>query len=305
MLPKHLKKGDTIGIIAPSSPISEEKRKDMNHSKELIEKAGFKIKFSKNCFSNDLGYSATAKKKAEDINEMFKDHKIKAIFCATGGANANMTFEFLDYNLIKENPKIFCGFSDSTSLLNIIYQKTGLVTFHGPTFKALTSWQTDYAYKEVMDKFLERKTRLARSGDEFVTIKKGKETGELVGGNLSIISKLVAGKYAIDFKGKILFMEELGYESDPEMVSGNLYYLKQNGVFHQIKGIWVGNYEHESNIPIEKILLDVLEEECNFPIIKSNNFGHTDRKNIIPIGTKAKIDTNEIEKIVLLEDCVE
>lgn len=101
-----------------------------------------------------------------------------------------------------------------------------------------------------------------------------------------------------------MFIEELGYESDPNLVNNNLYYMKQNGVFDKIKGIWVGNYEHESGISLEKILLDVLEGEYHFPIIKSNNFGHCDKKTVIPIGTMARIDTNQKRKISLLEDCV-
>jgi len=304
MIPSKLKKGDTIGIIAPSSPITQEKMIDINKSKELMEEYGLKIKFSRYFFENDLGYSATAVKKAQDINDMFSDPEVKAIFCATGGANCNMVFEYLDYDLIRKNPKIICGFSDSTSILNVINEKTGLITFHGPTFKALTSWETDYAYCEVIDKFVEGKMDLAREKDKFVTIKEGVAEGKLIGGNLSIITKLVAGKYKVDFVDKILFIEELGFESDPEIISGNLYYLKQNGVFDKIKGIWVGNYQHESNISLERILLDVLEDAYDFPIIKSNNFGHTEEKNIIPIGTKAKIDTKEKKKIILLENCV-
>lgn len=83
-----------------------------------------------------------------------------------------------------------------------------------------------------------------------------------------------------------------------------MYHLKQNGVFDQIKGIWVGNYEHESQIALEKILLDVLDGEYDFPIIKSNNFGHCERKTVIPIGTMAEINTEENVKIKLLENCV-
>jgi len=226
---------------------------DINKSKELMEEYGLKIKFSRYFFENDLGYSATAVKKAQDINDMFSDPEVKAIFCATGGANCNMVFEYLDYDLIRKNPKIICGFSDSTSILNVINEKTGLITFHGPTFKALTSWETDYAYCEVIDKFVEGKMDLSREKDKFVTIKEGVAEGKLIGGNLSIITKLVAGKYKVDFVDKILFIEELGFESDPEIISGNLYYLKQNGVFDKIKGIWVGNYQHESNISLERI----------------------------------------------------
>lgn len=80
--------------------------------------------------------------------------------------------------------------------------------------------------------------------------------------------------------------------------------MKQNGVFDKIKGLWIGNYEHESNISLERIVLDVLGEEYDFPIIKSNNFGHIETKTVIPIGTKAKIDTNKSKKIELIEQCV-
>ena len=223
---------------------------DINNSITLIEGSGFEIVFGKNVFKNTLGYGATAKEKAEDINNMFANPEIKGVLCATGGANSNSTFEYLDYELIKANPKIICGFSD----------------------------------------------------DKFYCIKEGIAEGKLIGGNLSLTANLCSGKYSIDFTDKILFIEELAYETDAEMASNYLYKMKQNGVFDKIKGIWVGNYEGE--VPLEKILLDTLEDEYDFPIIKSNNFGHTDRKMVIPIGTKAKIDTSKEIKIELLENCV-
>lgn len=226
------------------------------------------------------------------------------IFISKGGGNSNALFEYLDYETIKENPKIICGFSDSTSITNMITEKTGLVTYSGPTFKSLSSWETEYSYRSFIKRFIEEHLDLAEDDDEFITIKSGKAVGELIGGNLALISKLAAGKYKLNFENKILFMEELGFESEPAMCSGNLYYLKQNGVFDKIKGIWVGNYEHEDNVPLEQILVDTIGDEYNFPIIKSNNFGHTDRKTVIPIGTIAKIDTNNPKKIELLEKCV-
>lgn len=302
-LPYRLEKGDTIGIIAPSSPIRDEDLEIINKSKKLMEESGFKIEFAKNAFKNRLGYSNTAKEKAEDINEMFANKNIKAIFCVSGGANSNSTFEYLNYKLISENPKIICGFSDSTSITNIISEKSEIVTFNGSTFKALTSWETDYAYRQVINRFVKEEISLKEKEDEFITIKKGIAEGKLVGGNLSLIANLSSGKYSVNFKDKILFIEELAFESPVEMVSNSLYRMKQNGVFDQIKGIWIGNYEGE--IPLEQILLDTLEDKYNFPIIKSNNFGHTEKKMVIPIGTKAKIDTTKEEKIVLIENCVQ
>lgn len=302
MIPERLKKGDTIGLIAPSSPVEKDDLEIINQSILLLESEGFNIKFAPNALNNELGYGAKAKTKAEDINMLFQDEDVKAIFCISGGFNSNTTFEYLDYDRIKYQPKIICGFSDSTSLLNVIYQNTGLVTFHGPTFKALTSWQTSYGYEEVIKRLVEGALSLGKADDEYVTVQEGKAQGILVGGNLSLVNEMVAGNYAIDFTDKILFLEELFLETPPALVSNYFYHMRQNGVFDKIKGIWLGNYD--GSISIEQILLDSLEGEYHFPIIKSNNFGHIDKKTVIPIGTMAKIDTNKKVKIELLEDCV-
>ena len=304
MIPKAIKPGDTIGVIAPSNIILDKDEEYIEKSTKLFEGLGYKIKFGKYIRKNTLGYGATAKEKAEDINSMFRDEEVKAIICVKGGEDSNTTFDYIDYQLIKSNPKIICGFSDITSITNAIYSKTSLVTFNGPTFKSLTSWETDYGFKEVIKRFQDKSLELGEKDDKYITLKEGIAEGELVGGNLCLTKRLVCGKYSLDFKDKILFIEELGLESDPNLVNNDLYYMKQNGVFDKIKGIWVGNYEHESGITLEKILLDVLDGEYDFPIIKSNNFGHCDKKTVIPIGTKARIDTTKDRKIILLEDCV-
>ena len=295
-----VKKGDTVGVIAPSSKIDEDDLEVINNSVLLMESTGLKVKFAKNAFKNTLGYGATPKEKAEDINEMFADKEVKLIFCVSGGFNSNTVFEYLDYELIKNNPKPLCGFSDSTSLGNIIYAKTGVITFNGPTFKALTSWATPYAYEEVVKRFIDGNMNLGKDDDEYITIKEGMAEGILIGGNLSLVNEMSAGKYAINFTDKILFIEEFCLETPPELVSNYLYNMKQNGVFDKIKGIWVGNYD--GSVALEKILLDVLEDKYSFPIIKSNNFGHTEKKTVIPVGGKAKIDTSKKVKIEITEN---
>lgn len=304
MIPNRLKKGDKIGIISPSNYIAESKLEDINQSILLMEASGYEITFAKNVFSNTLGYSNTAKEKAQDIHQMFQDTSVKAILCGIGGENASNCFEYLDFDLIKRNPKIICGFSDNISLLNMIYEKTGLVTFHGPTFRSLTSWETQYAYQQIIETFEKQRRQIGEVEDEYMVIREGQAEGELVGGNVSVFSKLVAGKFCMNLENKILFLEELGAETSPRMLSNYLYYMKQNEVFHQIKGIWIGNYEHPSGVTIERVLQDVLEGEYSFPIIKSNNFGHTEKKAIIPIGARAQINTKEKVKIQLLEDIV-
>jgi muramoyltetrapeptide carboxypeptidase len=302
--PERLKKGDTIGVVAPSGPIVGKKIEELERAREIVEKDGFKVKYSKNLFSNTNGYSSSAKEKAEDINEMFKDKEVKMIWCARAGGSSSTTFEYLDYELIRKNPKIICGYSDITSLTNMITEKTGLVTFSGTNFKTIATDETDYSYKEAIKRFVNGSLAIGKSGEEYKTIQEGTAEGELIGGNLNLISGLVSGKYSLDFKDKILFLEELGLETDPEKSSNFLYYLRQNGVFDKIKGFWIGNYEHESGFTLEKIVKDVLEDDDKFPIIKSNNFGHTETKTVIPIGTKARIDTNREIKIELIESCI-
>lgn len=307
MRPSKLKKGDTIGVIAPSNYIEKDDLEYINASIALMEASGFKVKFGKYVFEDTLGYGTSPEKRAADINWAFKDDKVKAIMCVKGGEDSNTTLDYIDYEMIKKHPKIICGFSDNTSILNAIHEKTGLVTYHGPTFKSLTSWETGYAYKQFIKTFAENTESLimGEPEDEYTTIQVGQATGELVGGNLSLFTKLVCGKYAVNVQDKILFLEELGFEAAPEMVNSNIYYLKQNGVFDRIAGLWIGNYEHPSKVSIEKIIKNAIGDEYKFPIIKSDNFGHIDKKIIIPIGTKAEINTNEKIKIKLVEKCVD
>lgn len=304
MIPNKLKAGDTIAVVAPSNAVNEDDTKFLKETEEKFNKYGINVIYGKNIYSNTLGYGATPREKAEDINKAFERNDIQAIFCAKGGENSNTVFEYIDYELISKNPKIFCGFSDSTFLLNMIYQKTGLVTFHGSTFKAISDWDDPCVFEDIIGKMMNEKINLNMNPETFKTIKNGNAEGIIIGGNLSCIREMISGRYSIDFKDKILFIEDLGEESNPKFESNFLYYMKQNGVFDQIKGLWIGNYEHESGIQLEKIVLDVLENNYGFPIIKSDNFGHISKKQVIPIGVRARIETDNKEKIILLEKCV-
>ena len=225
----------------------------------------------------------------------------------SGGNNSNNTFEYLDYEIIKQNPKIICGYSDITSIINVINAKTGLVTFCGTNFKTIATDETDYSYKEALKRFVEGSLEIGKENEEYITLQQGQAEGVLIGGNICLLHEFATGNYKADFENKILFIEDLGYETPPALVSNFLAFMKQNNVFDKIKGLWIGNYEHESGVSLEKIISDVLElpnKKYQFPIIKSNNFGHIETKTVIPIGTKAKIDTKKQKKIELIEKCV-
>ena len=142
MLAKKLKKGDKIGVISPSENVKEEDFADINESIELLKKNGYEVVIGKNAYKNTTGYGATAKENAEDIHEMYRNKEIKAIFSIKGGFNSNSVYEYLDLELIKNNNKILCGYSDATSYINYIQAKTGNSCFIGPNLKSLNSWET-------------------------------------------------------------------------------------------------------------------------------------------------------------------
>lgn len=307
LLADALKPGDTIGLVSPSNTIDDDDDyQAIEQSIKWAESQGLKVVQGKYFGINKTGYGLTGKQKAEEINEMFANKDVKAVFAVRGGENSNAAFDYLDWETIKNNPKIIMGFSDTTSLLNEINYQTGLVTFSGPTFKRL--YESEYSKKSVVDRLINKDLKLATEEDysECEVLREGKAEGELVGSNLTLTSDLIFGKYKIDFKDKILVMEDLGWESIPGIVSHNLYKMRAEGIFDEIAGIWIGNYESDSGITLEQILMDTLADvEFNKPIIKTNNFGHSDKNQVVPIGVKAVIDTTaEKPYIFLQENCL-
>jgi muramoyltetrapeptide carboxypeptidase len=307
LLADALKPGDTIGLVSPSNTIDDDDDyQAIEQSMKWAESQGLNVVKGKYFGINKTGYGLTGKQKAEELNEMFANKDVKAIFAIRGGENSNAAFDYLDWETIKNNPKIIMGFSDTTSLLNEINYQTGLVTFSGPTFKRL--YESEYSKKSVVDRLINKDLKLATEEDysECEVIREGKAEGELVGSNLTLTSDLIFGKYKIDFKDKILVMEDLGWESIPGIVSHNLYKMRAEGIFDEIAGIWIGNYESDSGITLEQILMDTLADiEFNKPIIKTNNFGHSDKNQVVPIGVKAVIDTTaEKPYIFLQENCL-
>ena len=296
MLANKLKKGDTIGVVCTSDKVNDEDIPEIKEAERLLKERGYNVVFGKNVYKNTTGYGATAKEKAEDINEMYANKNINAIMSLKGGFNSNSVYEYLDLNTIKSNNKIICGYSDSTSYINYIHEKTDNIGFIGPNFKSLNAPDTNYYLLNEMLKRLENNYYdLATDDSEFRMIKEGQAVGELVGGNLSLTTGLID---EIDFTNKILFLEEFSFESPSAMVSNYLYRLRQKGIFNKVSGIWLGNYE--GDVAIEKILMDTIEDmNLNIPIIKSDNFGHIERKITIPLGVKAEIKDG---KIKLVED---
>jgi len=298
--PNKLNAGDTIGVVSPSEPIENpETDEQFKSGIKFLETLGFKVKLGRFLSSKN------PREKAQDINEMFIDSDIKAIIASQGGETANALLPFLDYKAIKENSKIFIGISDITVLLNAINKKTGLITFHGNDVKwGFGRKPTDYDKKEFLNTLCKSQERDIPSNSERKIIREGKATGKLIGGNLSCILKLAGTEYFPDFKDSILFLEE--YKPTTEEVEYRLNQLKQIGVFNLIKGVIVGHIEDmkkSDEREFESILLEITQE-YDFPILKTNHFGHNCPNTVIPLGIKAEIDCKN-KSIKLLESPVE
>ncbi len=294
-----LKKRDVIWIISPSWIFSTNLEKQLKTGINVLKKYWFKIKFSKNALKENI----TVEEKVADIHQMFSDKQVKAIITTQGGQNSNSVLDFLDFELIKNNPKIFMWISDITVLLNAIYKKTGLITFHWNNI-LFGFWReySKYSQEEFIERLVEWKIGKINQNSEYICVREWKAEWILVGWNLWCINKLAWTKYFPDFKDKIIFLEDFEISTPPEKVKCFLYQLKQNWVFEKIKWIWVGNYNHPSWKKYEDIVLEVTKE-FDFPILKSSDFWHNTENTTIPIWVKVKLDATN-KNIEILENCV-
>lgn len=307
--PKRLKPGDTIGIVASSLPVLPSFRENYEKGKRVIKDLGFRVKEGETIGKTKWWMAATPKEVAEDINSMFADENVKAIMAQTGGYSAIGVLEHLDYQLIKRNPKPFLGMSDMTVYHLAILAKVGMVGFHmdDVTFGMGWNWQKNKEW----DKFgREAFIKLLTSPEPYGEMKplsgwecwkKGKASGHLIGGILQHQRTLSGTEYYPkegDFKGAILFWEEVGVEL--YSIAQSLYKLKYMGVLNQISGMIVGKIkyikpmrEEEIKTPSDKeLVLDILKE-YDFPILSNVDFGHFTVNIPMPLGIKVEMDATK------------
>jgi muramoyltetrapeptide carboxypeptidase len=294
-----LQKGDKVGIVSPSAAITRNLRPRLDRGVRVLKRLGFEVVLAKNALRIEDYSAGTPYERAEDINSMFADQQIKAIICSQGGATANSCLPLLEWNTIEKNPKIFLGMSDITVLLNVMFAKTGLVTFHGNDVMWGFARPTEYDLGEFLDRLVEGKTgKISKSGPR-KAVRYGIAEGKLLGGNIGALLKLAGTPYWPDFTNSILFME--AYKITPEDCDYTFNQLKQRGVFDGIQGAIVGHIHslqttRTKAIQMEDILLKVTSD-YSFPILKTNDFGHKCPNTILPIGGLVRLnaDKREIE----------
>lgn len=302
MVADKLNFGDTIGVIAPSEPITQESNKYMQNGIKIFEDMGFKIKLPNNIYKNTYGYSATPEEKASDINEMFSDKEVKAIISAIGGDNSFNCLGLIDYENIKKNPKIICGYSDATNYLNAIYTKTGLITYHHAEMVDLgRKPEKDFQLKQFKKVLVDGKLGEIDKNKSYKSLQKGVAEGIIVGGNVPSMVTLLNTEYFPDLTDKILFLEVFSRSTDFALADRYLGVLKYHGVFDKIKGLWIGHYHADSeDMKIEDVFMRNLKD-YDFPIIKCDDFGHDCENIVIPIGAKVRLDAENC-KVTIIEE---
>jgi len=308
--PPALKMGDTIGLIAPASPLFEVHR-TLIEAKEKMQNLGFKTKTASNA-TKKLGYLAgTAQERVDDLHAMFLDDEVKAIIAIRGGYGSAQMFPLLDYKLIANNPKILVGYSDITSLLIGIHEKTGLVTFHGPV---ATSTFTDFT-KEYFIKALTSTNPVGIIADapyhdnlqttnRVWTYRGGIAEGELIGGTLILMQTTLGTPYEFNSDGAILFIEEVSEE--PYAVDRMLNHLKQAGKFDKCKGVVFDKMasikSNGNSLSVEEVIEQVFKD-FDFPVCIGLSLGHIKDKPTLPIGIQARLDADK-GQLSLLEGAV-
>ena len=305
--PEPLKQGDKVFLVCTSSPILEE---DIEKCKEVVKKLGFEPVLGESLFENIGGYMAGMPEiRVKDLHRAFSDNEVKGIFCVKGGFSASQLLDKLDYELIRNNPKVFVGYSDVTNLNIVFNQKCNLGTFHGPMVKSnMFDDSNDFTKKsflDVLDKKKGERWKFKNPMDEESGVEKEisllykknfenkKISGEIIGGNLSIIVTTLGTDYEIDTKGKILFIEEI--EEEISRIDRMMTHLKYAGKFEDCNGVLFGNFSGcENTYGKNYELMDFLQKffkNYEKPVIYGLESGHEKPDLVtIPLGAKCSVE---------------
>lgn len=294
LLPNRLKRGDIIGICAPAGPIRN--ISEVENFSKVLNNLGFQVKLGKNVDGQFGFFSAKDSDRAEEFMELIEDKTVKGIFSIRGGWGCARMIEYLNFDKIKKNPKVIMGFSDMTTLLNVISSKTGLVTYHGPSGNSTwNDYSVDYIKRLLFD--AERIVYQNKDTDtEIKTISPGNAFGTLYGGNLSVISSLVGSPYLPDWKDKILFLEDVNEE--PYRIDRMLTQLKLSGMFAEVKGIILGGFrkciaeEPERSFTLEQVFEQHFSN-LKIPVYFGAQIGHIRDKYTVPVGLKVHMDADK------------
>jgi muramoyltetrapeptide carboxypeptidase len=308
-LPQRLHPGDTIGLIAPAS--APPNPKSIDEAVAALEKMGFKVKLAHNVRKR-LGFLAGSDRdRAADLMQMFADPKVHGILCARGGYGTGRLLSLLDYRIVRKNPKVFAGYSDITALHCAFLNEASLLTFHAPmaTSDFVKVELPQFSRQSFLDVLMHpRPFGGICNGYPKKTVsilRRGKVSGQLIGGNLAILCTMIGTRYEPSFRNRILFFEDV--DEHPFRFDRMLTCLLNVGLLQQVAGIAIGVNTHcedpraKTAKEYRQTLADVFRDRLlplKVPIVMGLPFGHTPYNATIPIGARATLDAEQGDLIL-------
>lgn len=289
-----LRAGDTIGVVATSSPATEDV---LPKAQTGLEALGFKVKLGGTCREAYGGYLAgTPQQRAFELNAMFADEEVNGIMCLRGGYGAPQILNMLDYDCIAQNPKLFIGYSDITALHAAFGQCANLATLHGPMASSDIAHGLDDWSKRYLLRAMTRPEPLGEivnpSGEVMVCLVEGETCGPIVGGNLALVSALMGTPYQLDTRGKLLFLEDI--DEEPYRVDRMLTQLAMGGLFDDCAGVIIGTWTNCE--PKKREGFSVWDVFHNIvvpyqkPTVWNVQIGHGAYNMALPLGVQASLD---------------
>jgi muramoyltetrapeptide carboxypeptidase len=303
--PKALRAGDMVGVIAPGTAVPDPDRLAL--VEPTLKFFGLRAKLGKHVAAGTGHVSRTVSERLDDLHAMFRDAEVKAVFCIRGGYGSMQLLDRIDYDLVRRNPKVFLGYSDITALHLAINRHANLTTFHGPI--VLSSF-TDYTRRNFRQALFDARpagkltnpveSNQLRPEHPLRTIRGGTATGQLVGGNLSLVTALMGTPYEIETRGRVLFLEDVGEE--PYRIDRMLTQLRLAGKLEQAAGIVFGECsecapnDYKPSFAWDSTLGEVLDNilgSARVPVFTGLTIGHTADQLTLPLGVAAALNADE------------
>ncbi|QHZ49056.1 LD-carboxypeptidase [Bacillus sp. NSP9.1] len=292
--PQRLKKGDMVGVIAPASPPDPEK---LDAAVAFLQELGLRVKLGRAAAKKHGYLAGRDEERLSDFHDMFLDPAVKAVICACGGYGTARIAGNIDYQILKNNPKIFWGYSDITFLHTAIRQQTGLVTFHGPMLSSDIGRDdvdplTKHSFRQLFQKSA---LTLTDDTSPLKTVVKGKVKGELAGGNLALLTTTLGTPFEIDVKGKLLFIEDV--DEEPYRIDRMLNHLQMAGKLSDAAGMLICDFHNctpkkrEQSLTLKELIEDYIVPEGK-PALSGFKIGHSSPNIAVPIGAEAVLDAD-------------
>ncbi len=312
IIPSKLQKGNTIRAIAPSQSFSIISQETRDMAKSRFDDLGLELTFGEHINEKNDFASSSIESRIIDLHAAFSDKSVKAVLTIIGGFNSNQLLDYIDWNLIRNNPKILCGYSDITALNNSFFAKTGLVTYSGPHYstfgqKLYFDYTLEYFGKCLMNKepfeilpssewsddkwYKDQEERNLITNKGFWVINEGHAQGTILGANLCTFNLLQGTQYMPDLKRSVLFLED-DSESQPHHFDRDLQSIIHLQGFEGVSGIVIGRFQKDSKMSFNllKQIIKTKKALVNIPVIGNVDFGHTDPKITFPVGGIVSLD---------------